>query len=246
VVTTLREHLSYCGQEELLRQMRRISPESYEEFIDSLYEDLDELIGLVERDAKDFVKASEDEISRELVRLLLARFYWASHDSDEGGHVDIRVAAKGEKYTWLAEAKLDDGPAYLLAGVKQLTERYARGTPNHNCGAFLVYIQKERSRELFARWREYFAKESELEELKVEDCSARPDMAFFSDFVLPRIGGGGSPYRVRHIGISACRTASVATASSVAANDATPVTPAKRRKSGHQSSTRSRASRGSG
>lgn len=210
-MSKLRDHLDACGQSELLAQLRRLAPESYEEFIGTLYGDLDHLVGLIEADAKDFCEASEDELNRELVRLLRARFYVASHDHDEGGHVDVHVRSRDGQYSWLAEAKLDNGPAYLSKGVDQLTERYAKGTPGHHCGGFLVYIQKALCAERLAGWKDHFtANSSQYEDLTVEACTARTGLAFYSEFVLPRIGRGAPKYRIRHIAVSAFRQASAA------------------------------------
>lgn len=208
-MASLRETLENYGQDELLEQLIRLSPKNYEEFINTLYSDLDFIVGLIEADAKDYHDASEDELNRQIVRLLSARFYRASHDHDEGGHVDVRVTSRDGKYSWLAEAKLDKGPAYLKSGMHQLTERYARGTPNHNAGGFLVYIQKAKCAERFSEWRMEFGKHlNDFEDLSIEDCPNRKGLAFFSEFVLPRIGVGVPKYRVRHVGVSAFRPAS--------------------------------------
>lgn len=200
-----------CGQTELLTQLRRLDPRDYDDFVDVIYDDLDELVGLVEADAKDFHDASEDELNRELVRLLRARFYIASHDHDEGGHVDVRIASRDGKYSWLAEAKLDNGPAYLASGMVQLTTRYTRGTPNHNAGALLIYVQRDNCSGRMLNWRtEFAAKLTEYDGLEVTDCSRRPGLAFVSEFHLPRIGTAAPKYRVRHVAVTAFRPASLA------------------------------------
>lgn len=225
-MTTLREQLLAYGQDELLEQLRRLSPLDYSEFIQTLYGDLDTLIGLIEADAKDFQDSSEDELNRELVRLLNARFYIASHDHDEGGHVDVRVASRNGKFSWLAEAKLDNGPAYLSKGVTQLTDRYVRGTPNHNAGAFLVYIQKDKCSERFKTWRDEFSsKTSEYDELEISDCISRPGLAFYSKFHLERMGGIAPKYEVRHIAVSAFRPANAANVSATSSTSASTVAP---------------------
>lgn len=208
-MASLRETLENYENDELLEQLIRLSPRSYDEFINTLYSDLDFVIGLIEADAKDYHDASEDELNRQIVRLLTARFYHASHDHDEGGHVDVRVASRNGKYSWLAEAKLDKGPAYLKSGMHQLTERYARGTPNHNAGGFLIYIQKAGCADRFATWKDEFKTHTaDFEDLSIEDCPNRSGLAFFSEFVLPRMGKGVPKYKVRHVGVSAFRTAS--------------------------------------
>lgn len=209
-MTGLREMLQICGQEELLAQLRRLSPKNYEDFVDVLNEDLEQLIGLIESDARDFMKTGEDFMNREIVRLLRARCYIASHDHDEGGHVDVRVQSRDGKYSWLAEAKLDNGPAYLEKGIHQLTERYVKGTPGHNSGAFIIYFMKDRCSERFKEWREHLESASAgFEELTFDDCPNRIGLSFYTEMILPRLGFGAPKYRIRHLAVSVHRPASV-------------------------------------
>lgn len=210
-MTTLREQLEFYGDSGLLRQLRREQPKDYEDFIGVFYDDLDELLGLMEADAKDLIDASEDELNRQLVRLLNARTYVASHDHDEGGHVDIHVRPRNLAYSWLGEAKLDNGPSYILGGLKQLTDRYSRGTAGHNCGGLLVYCQKDRISDRFHNWRTRLTNEgpNHFEGLDIGDCNRRNDgLSFFSSFVLSRMGSRAPKYQVRNIGVSLYRSAS--------------------------------------
>jgi len=210
-IGSLREQLKFYDDMgiPLLSVLKHISPASYEEFIDALYTDLDALIGSLEADAKDFAEAGEDVLNRELVRLLNARYYCASHDNDEGGHVDIHVKAPLKGFSWLGEAKLDNGPAYILSGLNQLVTRYARGTPGNNAGGLLVYFQKDRCSDRFQEWRTELEQDHKdsFEDLEVADCSRRPGLAFESKFVLNRIGSLAPKYQVRHIAVSLFRAA---------------------------------------
>lgn len=211
MTTTLRQQLEfYDPNGGLLRQLRREQPLDYPDFIDVFYTDLEDLVGLLEADAKDLMAVSEDFLNRELVRLLNARSYVASHDHDEGGHVDIHVKPGNRLFTWIGEAKLDKGPEYILAGLHQLAERYARGTPGHNCGGILVYFQKDRCSERFAAWRQRLevGVVGNFEQLVVHDCNGRSGLTFQSDFVLKRIGINAPKYQVRHIAVSLFREAS--------------------------------------
>lgn len=209
-MTRLRDHLEAAGQDELVEQLRRLQPESYQDFIEQLQRDLLFVVGLIEGDAKDFHDALEDELNREIVRLLTARFQCASHDHDEGGHVDVRVRSRDGRFTWLAEAKIDKGPAYLTAGMHQLSDRYARGTPDHNHGGFLVYIQKARCAERFKEWRDHFCGQTDFEALEVNDSQLRTGLSFQSHYVLNRMGDGVPKYCVLHVGVTAYREASSA------------------------------------
>ena len=216
-MTKFREFLETSGQDELLEQLKRLHPESYDEFVATLHKDLIYVVGLIEADSKDFHDALEDELNREIVRLLNARFYIAGHDTDENGHVDVHVRSRDGRFSWLAEAKIDKGVAYLTAGVHQLSDRYARGTPESHCGGFLVYIQKSRCAERFKGWRDHVSGlVAELEDLEVGDSTLRGGLTFNSRYVLNRMGEGVPKYSVLHIGVSAYRDASASGSGSAA------------------------------
>ena len=205
-MTTLREHLEASGQPEFLALYERIYPRTYDELVLRLYADLDACIGQMEADAKDFMFAHEDVINRELVRLLQRTGHQASHDHDEGGHVDVRVVSRDGKYSWLAEAKILRDTGYLDAGMDQLLNRYTRGTPGHNKGGFVVYVQLDRAAERFSRWREFHEGQAgKYEDLESRSCSERPGLAFFSSFVLPRLGTGVDKHEIRHVAVSLYR-----------------------------------------
>lgn len=209
-MTTLREHIEFYGNSGLLMQLRRSEPKDYDDFVGALLIDIDKILGSLEGMAKDLMSAGEDFINRMIVKDLNIVGYNASHDNDENGHVDIHVRPSNNAYSWLGEAKLDKGPAYLMAGLNQLATRYARGTPGHNRGGLLIYVQKDRCSERFATWKEHLTQEgpAHFEDLEMEDCSQRPGLAFISSFVLKRMGNQVSKYAVRHVAASFYRTAS--------------------------------------
>jgi hypothetical protein len=205
-MTTLREHLEASGQPEFLALYERIYPRTYDELVARIYADLDACIGQMEADAKDFMSAHEDVMNRALVRLLQRSGHQASHDHDEGGHVDIRIASRDGKYSWLAEAKILRDTGYLDAGMDQLLNRYTRGTPGHNKGGFVVYVQADRAAERFSRWRQHHEGQgTKYEALESRSCSERPGLAFFSSFVLPRLGAGVPKHEIRHLAVSLYR-----------------------------------------
>ena len=209
MMLSIRQHIEIAGQDVLLQQLKIISPVDYSEFIEALYSDLDVLTGFLESDPKDTMFSSEDFLNREIVRLLKARNYHASHDTDSGGHVDIHVRSGNHKFSWLGEAKIYRGPSYLQGGLSQLIDRYAQATPNHNCGGIVVYFQEDNASDKFASWRKHLeSNELKLVDLAVSDCNAKPGLAFYSEFVHPRIGSVGPRYKIRHLGLSLFRQAS--------------------------------------
>lgn len=205
-MTSLRETLAVCGLPELLALYERIHPRTYQEFVFRIYDDLDACVGQLESDAKDFDAASEDSVSRAIVRLLAGRCHHASHDHDEGGHVDIRIGSRDGRFSWLAEAKIYRSNSNLDKGMDQLIDRYAKGTAGHNRGGLLIYVQAERCAERLAGWKKYHeGQTAKYEELETSLCIARQGLSFFSAFVLPRLGKGAAKYEVRHMAVSLYR-----------------------------------------
>lgn len=222
-MTFLRKILEVFGQPELLAQYDRLYPRNYNELVNRINDDLDVVVGLIESDARDFGSAGEDLLNREIVRLLRARCYTASHDHDEGGHVDVRIASRDGRYSWLAEAKIYRSLSQLDAGMDQLIDRYARGTPGNNRGGFLLYVQRERCTDLLEEWKSFHSAQTvKYEDLTVTPCNTRPGLAFFSEFVLRRLGKGVPKYQVRHMAVSLYRRGTNAGASGAK--------PAKRQK----------------
>jgi len=205
-MTTLRDLVMLCSQPGLIEHAQRIEPRSYDELMRRLNADLDALIGIIESDAQDFADANENQISKELVRLLKARCYDASHETDHGGHVDVTVKSSDNRYSWLAEAKILGSNSYLDQGMDQLIDRYAKGTPGHNKAALLIYVKQDRCGEKLQAWRDYHELQTaKYEELKVSSCAGRPGLAFYSEFVHPRVGKGPPKYLVRHLAVSLYR-----------------------------------------
>ena len=70
--------------------IRRNSVETYPEFIEVLYDDIDIVINAIERNPELHADLQEDQITIQLVNMLRQWSYTASHDQKTGGHVDIR------------------------------------------------------------------------------------------------------------------------------------------------------------
>lgn len=205
----LGDFLKLFNQNELTEFCRRTSPENYEAFVQQIHSDIFDIVNLIEADSKDYLSRSEDEINRDIVRNLKSKNYNASHDTDENGHVDIHIISRNNRYTWLAEAKIYNGPSYIEDGVDQLTTRYARGTEGHNHGGILIYIKNSSCEDKFKAWRTHFSLLSDkYKNLAVQDNCRRSSMSFKSEHSLNRIGLSSANYNLLHIGISIYREAS--------------------------------------
>ena len=152
----------------------------YPSFIDSLYNSLDECLGicLPEQKARLYEK-NEDDITDKVITFLQGRYGMrtATHDTDRNGHVDITVCIKG--FSWIGEAKILDNNysnAHLKDGMKQLLTRYSTG--NELDSGFLVYIKKPLGVKHKDSWRSYLKSNSILHFLKDYDCTQSGDCFF--------------------------------------------------------------------
>lgn len=134
------------------RLITRLNPKSYQNFIDVLYADLDEILREIQSSRKIVVqkfpdvdsssavfKVFEDDINTQIVRDLRFLSYDAAHDKFDNGHVDIHIELSGFPYKWFGESKIWSGVTKIEGGFKQLLEDYSTGEPNENRGGLLIY-----------------------------------------------------------------------------------------------------------
>lgn len=147
------------GLGELIKHMRRMSPRNKTDFLGALIEDLEQVVRDFEKRRLDFQDATEDEISNQ-VKAALPMSQYATfavlREAGEQGHVDITIRHMSRGFEWLGEAKLDNGPAYLTKGMRQLYYRYTSG--NEAGSGMLIYNRKKNSKGRMATWREHLSK----------------------------------------------------------------------------------------
>lgn len=137
----------------VIKFMTRLHPKSYQEFVDFLYSDLDEILREIQASRKIIVqkypindsnkealKVFEDDINTQIVRDLRILSYDAAHDKFDNGHVDIHVELSGHPYKWFGESKIWSGVTKIDGGFKQLLEDYSTGEKNEKCGGVLIYV----------------------------------------------------------------------------------------------------------
>ena len=109
----------------------------YEDFVDQLYEDIDQLIYRMQSGPELRQKDSEDRLSSEVLGGLSIYGYDAVADGKTGGHVDLSV--KMGEFSWIGEAKKDGN---FDEGLLQLMTRYrpASGNFSHNQGGLIFYM----------------------------------------------------------------------------------------------------------
>jgi hypothetical protein len=172
----------------------RILAETYDEFIQVLYEDIDKITYLLQENPELHQNDTEDRLTLDIMRSLRCLGYNASHESKIGGHADL-VVRKG-KFIWIGEAKIHHDYEYLWKGFQQLTTRYSTGDNNQNDGGLLIYIKVRNAKEVVEKWQELLASK-DLPGYLMQPCKAR-DICFFSIHQHQR---SGRNFKVRHIPI---------------------------------------------
>lgn len=178
--------------------IRRATASTYEQFTDTLYDDLNEIVLNFQENPELRKKDGEDRLTIEIVNVLRGMGYNAGHETKIGGHTDICVRGKNN-YLWIGEAKIHSGYNYLFQGFQQLCTRYATGDANQNSGGLIIYIKKNKnSSNVIDTWRKRLVGYG-LDGLQINSSSRRPGFEFDSMHLLERTG---MPFKVKHIGIS--------------------------------------------
>lgn len=164
---------------------------TYDEFITTLYDDIDEFIGYLEDSRRVTQQDSEDRMTNQIVSNFKTRGYYASHETQVGGHCDILV--EHLDFRWIGEAKIHSNYAYLDKGFQQLTTRYTTGKANQNHGGLLVYIKKKNALSIMNRWeKEIKSRNSGVTTYK-DDCK---NLSFFSKHIHET---SGNEYITKHL-----------------------------------------------
>jgi HEAT repeat protein len=184
-----------CGfyNYEIYQQAQETENLGFEDnFISTLYEDIDKVIYQIQENPELRQNDKEDRLTIDIVNLLCSLGYDAAHESKIGGHADIVV--KGSDFVWLGEAKIYRDNNYLWEGFQQLTTRYSIGDCNQTNGGLLIYIREEDASSILKKWQNYLLEKS-LPNYSFRPCKMR-SLAFISTHRHER---SGQAFHVRHI-----------------------------------------------
>jgi len=166
---------------------------TYDDFIDILYKDIDQIISKKQENPEIYHKDSEDRTTIDIIFFLCQWGYVASHDTQVGGHTDILV--RKNNYIWIGEAKIYSGFASIWQGFKQLTTRYSIGDYNQKDGGLFIYINNHPdATSVMEEWKKDLSAQG-LKDYKHYPCPIRP-LNFFSTHKHEK---SGQPFKVRHI-----------------------------------------------
>lgn len=192
---TLQDLERYATKRAVQASLRRakISEEgSYDEFVEQLYDDIDQLIYRMQSGPEVRQADSEDRLSAEVLGGLSILGYDAVADGKTGGHIDLSV--KMGEFSWIGEAKKDGN---FHEGFLQLTTRYVPASGNfaHNQGGLIFYLIKSPDAHgKLSTWRSDLTSKGH----PCMDCN-RNKLAFYSDHKLE---SSGTNFKVRTMGVA--------------------------------------------
>lgn len=175
----------------------RFAPRDEQNFVDILYQDIDGIISRLQDQAKIIHSESEDQITLRIISCLdMYESYSVTHDGFVNGHCDFVVTHKSKGYRWLGEAKLDNGPAYLIGGFDQLITRYEAGERKH--GGLLIYMQgRAPAAQKMLYWMDQLHTRCDPQyEHAYGSCCERRQFSYYSEITHPK---SGLPYLIRHM-----------------------------------------------
>ncbi len=185
--------LAACGD----RAIPRAAVETYEEFVSMLQLDVEDILDSLENSAPHYFDDGEDKITSAIVGRLVDIGYVATQETDTNGHVDLTVTSRYLKFTWLGEAKLDNGAAYLWGGWLQLTTRYSKATESDCCGGILVYMKKGQGGARMMDWADRLVEEG-VNVYSRSKRDRRGNLGFYTTIQHPK---SGRDYEVRHMAV---------------------------------------------
>jgi len=154
----------------------RILADSYQEFVEVLYLDIDHIVNRIQKNPELRKDDKEDRLSIDIVNQLDCYGYNASHDTKIGGHADIVV--RRDSFMWIGEAKIHSSYDYLWKGFQQLCTRYSIGDSNQSEGGILIYIKNKDATSVMTKWQKHLDTKN-LQNLVYHSCPSL-NLAFFS------------------------------------------------------------------
>lgn len=189
---------------------------NYEEFLDTLYDDLEFIITDLNKSKdkyyqgmQDNSKQGENLVNTTICSMLNCRGWDANHDAHINGNADIVVTIPYTDYQWLGEAKINSNQTTYpdaYQGFKQLLYRYSTGLDDQNSGGLILYITKTQKNQsdILQDWKSIVEKKIEVADvdelryapaLKIESCP-KSSLVFYSYHTH---SSSGLEYTVRHM-----------------------------------------------
>lgn len=173
----------------------RMLAATYEDFVDVLYNDINNIVGKLEENPELIKDETEDQTTSRIMQMLWTMQYDATHDTKNGGHCDLLV--KKKSFQWIGEAKKHQGATYVFGGFQQLTTRYSTGSYDGCQGAMLIYIRQPNVQAVMKKWADHLKIQihQDIDNLQCEDFLPN-SQSFYSTHLHQRTG---LTYKVKHI-----------------------------------------------
>ena len=128
---------------EIKASMSRRYPVNYDDFVNQIDIDFENIISNTESGKRHHLTKGEDELTQHLIDQLKVLYPSVHHDPQNGGHCDIYMEAKsadGTMLKWITEAKVWKGFDHVYGGLdEQLIRSYANGGVYNNKGGLIFY-----------------------------------------------------------------------------------------------------------
>lgn len=177
--------------------LKRRLASTYDEFRESLSDDLLSVISQLEENPQHYRTDTEDATTQRIIDMLKVMGYTAHHNRQSGGNVDITVEVTRRNFKWLGEAKKFESVGDLREGYLQLATRYRTGMDANGVlhGGLIGYLRRPDAVGCIKDWRKHFASQDFAVKAKFDECSRRGPLGFFSEHAHKDYG---LPLRVWH------------------------------------------------
>jgi hypothetical protein len=176
--------------------VHRMTARNYDEFMETLYVEIDSIVAALESDANVLQDYDENAFNADICRQLRCKGYNANHDKNSRGHADIAV--EYGRYTWIGEGKKVDGVnnSHLRGGYNQLVHRYVTGSTGATQAGLLVYCLGKDAKRVITKWREHLGEKETISPGYAKNISANADFTFWSESAHV---SSGQDLKIKHI-----------------------------------------------
>lgn len=172
---------------------------SYEDFVESVYDNIDKAFGKLEENPQHHSpeEVGEDKITNSIADMLVMAGFDARQGQTQGGNIDLTVKGKKSGWSWIGEAKIFRDTNALREGFLQLSTRYRNASPLKAQAGILAYTKRKNAAGCLAEWQAEVANMG-LDGFSISPCSRRGQLAFYT---IHNHEASGLPIRVRHTAI---------------------------------------------
>lgn len=177
--------------------LRRLEAQTYDEFLDVLYDDIKIAIERLEQSPQLYVDESEDATTQRLLDTLYGMSYGTHHNLQLGGNVDITVELFRKGFRWIGEAKKFNSVGDMREGYLQLATRYKPGGGSITTlyGGLIGYLRRPNAVSSVEAWKTHYSDDVAMGST-LSACPRRGALAFISEHAHASIG---LPFRVWHL-----------------------------------------------